>query len=325
MIKSKDKNILLLPVTDGGVTQPFNMPNVSGYNPSKPNHNGVDFGYHTDTYCDILACQDGKVVDVYSNNSSFGNGIVLQHDYCDENGKSIGHRWTGYVHLRDKPKHKIGDSVKQGEAIGIRGGSPYVNGKAKYGVHLHLYVTSITTAKYTWNTMKANVINGFPLLYKSKKIKYHVLATADKYMMNNLKYMEDIIKVTDPVERNELVNQLTEHSSNLRVRVEPNLNGTIIGFLVKDAYYNWYDVKAADGYNWYKIAESQWVAQTGTMEVLPKITLEEKLQKEINVLTDECEKLQLHLEELTSKLASAEEREANLLGKLASIKEIIAD
>lgn len=320
MIPSKDKNILLLPVTDGGVTQPFNMPNVSGYNPSKPNHNGVDFGYHTDTYCNILACQDGKVVDVYSNNSSFGNGIVLQHDYDDGT-----HRWTGYVHLRDKPKHKVGDSVKQGECVGIRGGSPYVNGKAKYGVHLHLYVTSITTAKYSWNTMKANVINGFPLLYKSKKVKYHVLATADKYMMNELTFMEDIPQVVEPVERDELVNQLIEHSSNLRVRSGASLNATIIGFLEKDRYYNWYEVKKADGYNWYRIAESQWCAQTGTMEVLPKVTIEEQLQRQISALTDECNKLNLKVEELNIELEKASGEKQTLLSKLADIREIVAD
>lgn len=317
-IQSKDKNILLLPVTDGGVTQPFNMPNMAGYNPDKPKHNGVDFGFHTDTYCNILACQAGKVVDVYSNNSSFGNGIVLQHDYDDGT-----HRWTGYVHLRDKPKLKVGDSVKMGDVVGIRGGSPYVDGRAKYGVHLHLYVTSATTAKYTWNTMKANVINGFPLLYKSKKVKYHVLATADKYMMNGLKFMEDIVQVTPPVERNELENQLTEHSSNLRVRTDASLNATIIGFLEKDKYYNWYEVKKADGYNWYRIATSQWCAQTGTMEILPKITLEEQLQRQIGALTDECDKLNNKVAELEAQLQKTERSKEDLLNKLAEIRNII--
>ena len=168
MVSQKDKDVLLLPVTDGGVTQPFNMSGFPTYDKTKAQHNGLDIGWCTNQYCNILACQDGKVVDILNNNSSCGNGIVLQHDYPDGT-----HRWTAYIHLKEVPTLKKGAEVKQGDKIGIRGGSPYVNGKAKYGTHLHLYVTTDTNKAYTWNTMKANVIDPYPLLYRSEKVEYN--------------------------------------------------------------------------------------------------------------------------------------------------------
>lgn len=290
-IPTKAKNCLLLPVTDGGVTQPFNMPGFAGYNKNKAKHNGLDLGWTENQYCNILACQDGKVVDVYSNNASFGNGIVLQHDYEDGT-----HRWTGYVHLRETPKLKKGDSVKQGAVVGIRGGSPYVNGKAKYGVHLHLYVTKAVKDKYTWNTMKANVIDPYPLLYKSKEVKYNVLSTSDKAMMNTLKYLEDVIpEVVPPVERDIMKNQLLERSSNLRVRMLPSLKGTIIGYLLPDAYYDYFEEANADNYKWYQIAEAQWCAQTSTMEVYPGKT-------ELDLLKEENEQLKAKVSKMEDQL-----------------------
>lgn len=321
MIPTKDKNVLLLPVTDGGVTQTFNMPNHDGYNSSKPVHNGLDLGWTSNKYCNLLACQEGTVVDTYKNNSSFGNGIVLQHDYADGT-----HRWTGYVHQKEAPTLKVGTIVKQGDVIGIRGGSPYVNGKAKYGVHLHLYCTACTTAPYTWNTMKANVINPFPLLYKSKKVKYDVLAKSESAMMNGLKYLEDIVpEVVKPVDRNPSENQLLEKSSVLRVRMKPSLQGTVIGYLKANVYYNYYDTVKADGYQWHKIADEQWVAQTGSMVVYPKQTEVDILKGQINSLQLEITDLRNVLNETKSNLVRITNENDLLSSKIAGIKSIIAD
>ena len=167
MVPQKDKDVLLLPVTDGGVTQPFNMPGFPTYDKTKAQHNGLDIGWCKNQYCNILACQDGEVVDILNNNSSCGNGIVLQHDYPDGT-----HRWTAYIHLKEVPTLKKGATVKQGDKIGIRGGSPYINGKAKYGTHLHLYVTAAVTKAYTWDIMKQNVIDPYTVLYRSDKVVY---------------------------------------------------------------------------------------------------------------------------------------------------------
>lgn len=307
MIPTKDKNLLLLPVTDGGVTQPFNMKGFAGYNANKATHNGLDIGWCNHQYADILACQDGTVMAVLNNNSSVGNAIVLQHDYDDGT-----HRWTGYIHLQKVPTLKVGASVKQGDKVGVRGGSPYVNGKAKYGVHLHLYVTKPVTVKYTWDNMKANVVDPYPLLYRSKAIKYDRINDS----LLKLPLIEEArVEVAKPVERDELKNQLMEKSSNLRVRMQPNLKGTIIGFLPSNVYYDWYDVVQADGYHWYQIEANQWVAQTGSMVILPARDKAEMLEEENAKLKGELETTKKYLAEATATVEK-------LTGRIISIREL---
>ena len=294
MIPNKAKNILLIPLKDGGVTQYFNMPGFPSYNKNKAKHNGIDIGWCEHQYCDILACQDGKVMQVRNNDSSIGNAIVLQHDYEDGT-----HRWTAYIHLKDAPTLKPGDQAKQGTKIGVRGGSPYVNGKQKYGTHLHLYVSAVTTKTYTWDTMKILVVDPYPLLYRSKAIEYDIINST----LKNKPFIEDVIpEVVNPVERDESVNQLSESTSKLRVRMSPSLKANIIGLLKADAFYNFYDVAFADGHEWYEIAENQWCAQTGTMTIFPKADDLQSLRNELQAINEKADRLESQNNELMKRI-----------------------
>lgn len=295
MISNKAKNILLIPVTDGGVTQYFNMPGFPSYNKAKAKHNGIDIGWCNHQYCDILACQDGKVVGIY-NNSSIGHAVVLQHDYESDKTER---RWTSYIHLKENSCVKIGDNVKQGQKIGVRGGSPYINGKQKYGTHLHLYVSAITDKTYSWDTMKKLVVDPYPLLYRSKAIEYdHINST-----LNCKPYIEDVIpEVVSPVERDESKNQLMESTPKLRVRMAPSLSGNIIGLLQANAYYNFYDVAFADGFEWYKIADAQWCAQTGTMSIFPKADDIQTLKDELQAVNEKADRLESANYELLKRI-----------------------
>lgn len=309
-IPTRDKNILLLPVTDGGVTQPFNMPGFAGYNSANSNHNGLDLGWSKTQYCNILACQDGTVKQVLVDNSTCGHGIVLQHDYEDGT-----HRWTGYIHLKSAPTLKVGAKVKQGDVIGIRGGSPYVDGKAKYGIHLHLYVTDCNTLTYTWNTMKAHVLDPYPLLYKSKKVTYNTLATGASALMTTLKYIEDVtVDIASPVARDERKDQLKESSSNLRVRTSPSLSGSVLGYLTPNVYYDWFETKNIDGYDWYKIATDQWCAKTDTMTIYLAKTEVDILNEKIDSLTKEIDGLNSEIDSLTSEINSLNNEVTQLTG-----------
>lgn len=305
-IPTKAKNYLMVPVADGGISQFFNMPGFSGYDSSQPNHNGLDIGWNTNYYCDILACQDGKVVQVINNDvsGSRGNGVVLQHDYEDGT-----HRWTGYIHLKNTPTVKVGQVVKQGDVIGVRGGSPYINGSPKYGIHLHLYVTSAVKTAYTWDTLKANVVDPLPLLYRSKKISYNVLVGR----MSEKPFLEDmIVDIVDPVPRDPLVNQLLEKSDCLRVRTLPSTSGSILGYLKQNKYYNYYDKKTANGYDWYKIATDQWVAKTDTLVLYPAKTEVELLKEEIAKLEAEKKELQDNEKILQEELENAAQAAAQM-------------
>lgn len=78
-------------------------------------------------------------------------------------------------------------------------------------------------------------------------------------------------EVTPNVERDEYKDQIRvkEGITELRVRVYPSLNDKVIG-VAKVGYYNFYEVFNNDGYDWYKIAQDQWVAYNEEwFEVLP--------------------------------------------------------
>ena len=68
--------------------------------------------------------------------------------------------------------------------------------------------------------------------------------------------------VTPNVERDEYKNQLEVTVPNLRVRTAPSTSGEILGY-ASVGFYNYYETKDADGYTWYRIADSQWVASSG--------------------------------------------------------------
>ena len=193
-----NKNVLLLPVCDGGVTKTY----------KKSNHLGVDFGWLKKEYCEVLAVQDGKVVDNFYS-SSCGHSIVIRHDYSDGT-----HRFTGYIHLAKQSALKVGAEVKQGQTIGLRGNT----GKSN-GTHLHIYVTETTTEEYSWETLKKLcTFDPFPLFFKSRKYSY-TLATSDKYLVNNLAFMEDI--PTDEVEKlQQTIKEQQEQITNLQTQLE---------------------------------------------------------------------------------------------------------
>lgn len=312
-IPTRAKNYLMVPVADGGISQFFNMPGFAGYDSSQPNHNGLDIGWNTNVYCDILACQDGKVVQVINNDvsGSRGNGVVLQHDYEDGT-----HRWTGYIHLKNTPTVKVGQVVKQGDVIGVRGGSPYVNGSPKYGVHLHLYVTSAVKTEYTWNTLKSNIVDPLPLLYRSKKINYNVLVGK----MSEKPFLEDmIIDVVKPSPRDPMVNQLLEKSDCLRVRTAPNFSGSIIGYLKQNKFYNWYETAKAEDYVWYRIADNQWCARTDSMVLFPAKTEVEILKEQIAKLEEEKKELENNEKILQEELENAAKDQKELENKIEDL------
>lgn len=80
-----------------------------------------------------------------------------------------------------------------------------------------------------------------------------------------------IVKLAEPIERNEDVNQLQVVKNKLRIRVEPNLSADILDF-AKLGIYNDIETAECDGYVWHKIADKNWIAQVdGYVELLPKV------------------------------------------------------
>lgn len=231
------RNVLLQPTNEPAVTYPFT---------GRDAHNGLDLGWLAKTgnkYQPIYACQEGVVVAKFSN-SSVGNAIVLEHCY----GQGLK-RWTGYIHMHKPSPLNVGARVQQGQQLGIMGNT----GKS-YGNHLHLYVTQITSARYTWENMRANVVDPLPLLYCDKKRSY---IFAEDYKP---KWIQDVLIYPEPVARDESKHQVRINSDTRIIRVGPSINAIRYDDLCKRGIYNVLEQVSADGYKWSKIKENYWVA-----------------------------------------------------------------
>lgn len=166
MIKYQDKNLAVFPCFNLGAGKRFTGTGVG-------QHNGLDWTYVTKPYTWVMAIQDGVVKEVGYEPKEIGYYCTIEHTY-DDNTKRI----TGYIHLYEPAIVKAGQTVKAGQQIGYRGGSPYIAKKAMYAPHLHLYVTQpiSTSIAYSWNNMKKYADD--PLKLKYTKLR----AEKDNYV-----------------------------------------------------------------------------------------------------------------------------------------------
>lgn len=117
--------------------------------------------------------------------------------------------------------------------------------------------------------------------------------------------------ITPTVERDETKDQLKVLAKSLRVRSNHNTSESIIGYAPTNGIYNWYEMVKDGKYDWYRIAEGQWVANNGKyLEIYPKKEEEnqemiDELQKQVQELTDKIKLLEAkcgNLEELNQEL-----------------------
>ena len=73
--------------------------------------------------------------------------------------------------------------------------------------------------------------------------------------------------ITPNVERDEYRNQIEVKVDKLRVRISPSINGKVIGYANK-GFYNYLETKEADGYIWYRISDSNWIAYNEEWETV---------------------------------------------------------
>ena len=69
--------------------------------------------------------------------------------------------------------------------------------------------------------------------------------------------------------------------SNLRVRDNPNLQSTILGYVKENGIYNDLETNTDSNYTWHKIANGQWIADNGEwLKLLPSNNYELLYKKE---------------------------------------------
>lgn len=297
-INISEKLVFQCPCHDGSVTKRY------FYHGPNNMHLGVDFGWTEYAYrynCDVQAIQDGIVVDNFYS-SSCGNSIVLQHNYTDGT-----HRFSGYIHLRNRSQYKIGSSVKQGESIGIKGNTGYSNGE-----HLHIYVSNTTTRAYDWSFMKS-LCNFDPeqYFYKDKNINYTGEWYKDRKILQDYK-----IQYPEPVPRDTSRKQVEVLIDYLYLRDAPN--GNAYADFCKIGIFNVLDEQVSGSYNWYKIADGFWIASGGTRT---KDLLAEK--SEVEQLKDRINELEKQLVEVQDKLNKSISLSESYETRLDKIKDII--
>src|SRR5690625_2072972 len=123
---------------------------TSHFRKDRKNHHGTDFaqsGYH-----EIYAAADGKVSNSYRS-TSYGECVMIVHNINGETWETL------YAHMRKGSRRvKVGQTVKQGQVIGVMG-----NTGRSTGQHLHFELH-----KGYWNMQKSNAVD--PLKYLGKDL-----------------------------------------------------------------------------------------------------------------------------------------------------------
>lgn len=273
---------------------------------------GMNTGSHKDTKaidCGVLtpykdttlyAPFDGTIVHVDPKNK--GGGIAFQSDEKVHYANGIYDYMTVWTGHDNKPP-KLGAKFKQGEVYSHMGNAGNVQ------THCHLEVQKGKFKMATKVTSQGsykfeNTINPNEGLYLTED-------TIFKY--SNLKWKtEPKVEIVNPVERDETTNQLKVLVDSLRVRTGHSTKDSVLGFVQKNAIYNYYETYNDNTYIWYRIGDNQWIADNGEwLEIYAAVDYKqmcEALLEEIN-----------HLKETNSNLAN---ENLTLKDKLKQIHEL---
>lgn len=153
-------------------------------------------GYHTgEDYVpqgnvvnpELVVPVSGTIQRAVSNDKSYGNYIVI----------TTGSKCILMAHMKNAPIHKVGESVKAGEMVGLMGSTGNTN-----GAHLHIEVQNSKTWAYNKNLLKpsdyidfssySNSEGGFSVkTYKNGSTKEHVYQTVSdaKAKKNSIGYL----------------------------------------------------------------------------------------------------------------------------------------
>lgn len=171
-------------------------------------------------------------------------------------------------------KVKVGQVIHKGEKILMEG----TDGKAT-GNHFH-----ITANKGKYYGMFTNTNKATVFCYEKSLLPNEAFYVDKKFtnIINPKGYVFEEVptmaRVGKPVERNPKVDQIYVKAEELRARKEPNLKGTVLGY-INIGYYDIQDKTEADGYIWYRV-QDMWIAYNKEWEDLfPHEETKEEIQQ----------------------------------------------
>jgi len=220
-----------------------------GYSPCKE-------GKPLDKNCNVLANCTSYCIGRF-NESTNQNAITYWAPMNAENFYAMAYKWG----------LETGQEPRLGAIICWSGGEPAEPDDGKGHVasveKMNQDKTELTLSESGWNSY----------IFRTRKINNNNgnWGASSKYKLQGFIYNPNIVKLAEPVERSDQINQLKILKSKLRIRAEAGLKADILDFAIKGAIYNDLETKEVDGYIWHKIADHNWLAQVdGYVELLPK-------------------------------------------------------
>ena len=241
--------------------------------PVKADNNSKCYvNYETGGWSGAIVCSD-DYANVLPNCVGYANGRF--NEIYDEMKGTTGSKYPwfncnacNFIKRRNEmyPELQIGNDPKPGAII------VWTGGWGDYG-----HVAIVERINYDGSILTSESAYGGSAFYNCTRYKANEWGMGGTYKFAGFIYnpaVPDIAPgVTPTVDKDDKNNQLVCSIPDLRVRTSPSLatDENILGLLEQDGYYNYYEVKTADNYEWYRIADSQWCARVGKTEpaVLP--------------------------------------------------------
>ena len=251
-----------------------------------------DQGKNYSTIDKVYAPYTGKVVRKYPSECEIWFESIDKVEFADG---TIDYATILFAHKDKYDDIKENVIYKQGEVIYSEGtkASNKVGGADR---HVHFEICAGKTTGSGWKKSPDGTWN----LVKGKKPTdcYFIDDSINIIKTGGLNFKKiDKAKVTNPVERNENINQVRVLVDNLRVRTGHSTNNQVIGFVQKGAMYNDLESYTDGTYTWHRIDENQWIADNGEwLEILSvtdykklyesSLATIESLNKQISTLND---------------------------------------
>lgn len=258
-----------------------------------------DQGLNYATSDKVYAPFTGKVIRKYPSECEIWFESVDKVEFADG---TIDYATILFAHKDNYEDIKENVIYKQGEVIYSEGtrASNKIGGADR---HVHFEICAGKTTGSGW--VKAqdgtwNLKNG-----KSPSECYFINEGINVIKTGGLTFKR-LKTTTEPVERNENINQIRIIVDSLRIRSGHSTNDSVLGFAENEGIYNDLEVYSDGTYTWHRIADNEWVADNGEwLELLlRKQTQEEILEEENKKLKSEIEKLETKIATLNNEIVS---------------------
>ena len=276
-----------------------------------------DQGLNYATIDKVYAPFTGKIVRKYPSECEIWFESVDKVEFADG---TIDYATILFAHRDKYDDLKENFVYKQGEVIYSEGtkGANKIGGAQR---HLHFECCAGKTTGSGWAPAKDgtwNLVNG-----KAPQNCYFITDETNVIKTGGLTFKKISSRVGTPVERNEYVYQLEVIAEVLNARDKATTSGKRLGYINK-GIYNILNTTTADGYTWFEVEPSVWIAYNEEWEKIyaKKETEEEKLKKQITSLEATNKQLQDNINQLQNANAQLNNEIVSLKNKLKQINEL---